>query len=244
MVPMDLIYQNKAEIALITINRPKVLNALSSSLLNELLTLLGTLKEKVVIITGSGDRSFVAGADIREMVSMNEAEWVEYCRLGRQVFSLLEAGPFVSIAAINGYAFGGGMELLLACDLVVASEGAVLGLPEVKLGVIPSFSGIQRLSKAVGKYRALEWLLTGKNFTAAEGKEIGIVNKIAPRDQLIPACESLAKEIVENSFDAVLGVKKVVLGIEDEEEVSLHCFTKKERMQRMEAFLKGKKHAE
>lgn len=233
---MEIIYQ-KGEIALITLNRPQVLNALSQSMLGQLYELLQQ-NHKVVIITGAG-KAFVAGADIGEMEGMSGEQWTEYCRLGRKVFSLLESGPFVSIAAVNGFAFGGGMELALACDLVVASESATFGMPEVKLGVIPSFEGIPRLLKAVGKFRAGELLFTGKSLTAAE---LGLVNRVCPADQLLSVCEGVAQEIVKNSFEAVLGVKEVLRG-EDEEGVSLRCFAKEDRKQRMGAFLKRRGHA-
>lgn len=241
---MDLIYQKKADVALITINRPKVLNALSTSLLNELYALLQNIQEKVVILTGAGEKAFIAGADIREMDGMTGEQWIDYCRLGRSTLSLLETGPFVSIAAVNGYAFGGGMEVALACDMVVASDNALMGMPEVKLGVIPSFSGIERLSKVVGKYRALEWMLTGKHFTAGQAQEMGLVNQVCPGDQLLPVCEALAGEVVKNSFSAMMGVKQVMRQAEMEESVSLNCFTKSDRKVRMDAFLMSKKHAE
>lgn len=240
---MELIYQKKGEAASITLNRPEVLNALNFSLLHKLHHLLIEIPEKVVIITGSGDKAFAAGADIGEMQGMTEEEWTEYCCLGRKVFSILETGPFVTIAAVNGYAFGGGMELALACDLVLASETAQFGLPEVKLGVIPSFSGIPRLTRAIGKFRAAEWMLTGRSFTAGQAHEMGLINRLCPPDQLLAHCSTLADEIVKNGFEALLGVKKVMHGA-DEETVSLHCFAQEERKARMEAFLKRKKHAE
>lgn len=240
---MEITYQKLGDIALITLNRPKTLNALSSSLLRELHQTLQQLEEKGVIITGSGDKAFAAGADISEMHAMSQEQWVEYCRLGRKVFSLLETGPFISIAAVNGYAFGGGMELALACDMVVASENASLGLPEVKLGVIPSFSGIPRLTKAVGKYCAAEWLFTGRSFTATQAKEMGLINRVCPPDQLLSVSEAMASEVLKNSFEALIGVKKVMHQVEEEEAVSLHCFAKADRKKRMEAFLTRGKDA-
>lgn len=239
---MDLIYERKGEIAYLTLNRPQVLNALNFSLLNQLHEQLSNVKEKVVILTGAGNKAFVAGADISEMEAMSKEKWVEYCRLGRKALSLLECGSFISIAAVNGFAYGGGMELALACDLIIASDKASFGLPEVKLGVIPSFSGIPRLSRALGKFRAAEWLLTGKSFTAAEAKEMGVVNRVCSPDQLLTASDAWANDLLQNSFEAMMGVKKVMQG-KDEESTSLHCFAAEDRKGRMEAFLKRKKHA-
>lgn len=238
---MEVIYQKSQDIGTVTFNRPEVHNALSSAMLKALDALLDSVQEKVIIVQGAGDKAFISGADIQEMRGMNEAEWVAYCRLGRRVLSKLE--NFVTIAAVGGYAFGGGLEVALACDIIVASEKAQFALPEVKLGLIPSFSGIQRLKEAIGQSRAAAWLLTGAAFGAKEGQAMGLVHAVYPHDQLRKRAEELALQIAQNSAGALLGVKQVLHGVQEEEAVSKLCFAQEERKTRMDAFLKRKKHA-
>ncbi len=226
------------EIVHITIDRSEVLNALDVATLKRLHQQLKECRAKVVIITGGGEKAFVSGADIKEMHGMTGEEWRFFFELGNEVAHLLETGPFVTIAALNGYAFGGGLELALACDIIVASESAKVGLPEVKLGMIPSFGGVRRLHRAVGKYKANELIMTGQTLSAEEAKELGVVTHVVPPEQLIEECETLAKSILANSFTAVIAAKKLGNDSDANEwESAKMCFDQEERKERMRVFL-------
>ncbi|MGZ3458262.1 MAG: enoyl-CoA hydratase/isomerase family protein [Archangium sp.] len=199
-------------IAILTIDRPKALNALNSKTLQELESALSSLPPtaRALIITGGGDKAFVAGADISEMVSISAAQAREFAALGHRVFHMLEQLPIPTIAAVNGFALGGGCELALACDLIYASEKAKLGLPEVSLGVIPGFGGTQRLTRAVGKMRAKELVFTGERLDAAKAKEIGLVLEVLPAEQLLPHCKAVAGKMIKNGPLAVSQAKRVI----------------------------------
>lgn len=199
-------------IAILTIDRPKVLNALNSKTLQELESALNSLPPTVraLIITGGGEKAFVAGADISEMASISSAQAREFAALGHRVFHTLEQLPIPTIAAVNGFALGGGCELALACDLIYASEKAKLGLPEVSLGVIPGFGGTQRLTRAVGKMRAKELIFTGERLDAAKAKEIGLVLEVLPADQLLAHCKEVAGKMMKNGPLAVSQAKRVI----------------------------------
>jgi enoyl-CoA hydratase len=199
-------------IAILTIDRPKALNALNSKTLQELESALNTLPTtaRALIITGSGDKAFVAGADIAEMASISAAQARDFAALGHRVFHALEQLPIPTIAAVNGFALGGGCELALACDLIYASEKAKLGLPEVSLGVIPGFGGTQRLTRVVGKMRAKELVFTGERLDAAKAKEIGLVLEVLPADQLLAHCKAVAGKMVKNGPLAVSQAKRVI----------------------------------
>jgi enoyl-CoA hydratase len=199
-------------VAILTIDRPKALNALNRKTLQELESALNTLPTTVraLIITGGGDKAFVAGADIAEMASISTAQAREFSALGHRAFHTLEQLPIPTIAAVNGFALGGGCELALACDLIYASEKAKLGLPEVSLGVIPGFGGTQRLTRAVGKMRAKELVFTGERLDAAKAKEIGLVLEVLPADQLLVHCKAVAGKMVKNGPLAVSQAKRVI----------------------------------
>jgi enoyl-CoA hydratase len=204
--------ETEGEIAILTIDRPKALNALNSKTLQELESVLSTLPTTVraLIITGAGDKAFVAGADIAEMASISAAQAREFAALGHRAFHLLEQLPIPTIAAVNGFALGGGCELALACDLIYASEKAKLGLPEVSLGVIPGFGGTQRLTRVVGKMRAKELIFTGERLDAAKAREIGLVLEVLPADQLLAHCKAVAGKMVKNGPLAVSQAKRVI----------------------------------
>ena len=201
-------------LATITINRPKALNALNSKVLKALEEVLDQVNVddeiRVVIITGSGEKAFVAGADIAEMSEMTPLEGSNFSRLGQLVFKKVEELKKPVIAAVNGYALGGGSELALACDFIYASENAKFGLPEVTLGIFPGFGGTQRLPRLIGKGRAKELIFTGKMISASEAYEIGMVNKVVPLDQLMDAVKEVATQIAKNGPIAVYIAKNLV----------------------------------
>jgi len=184
-----IIYKVKDGISTITFNRPKVLNALNSTLLTELSHALATVAEnediRVLVLTGAGEKAFVAGADINELAQLSTLEAKSFARKGHLILDRFQALPIPVIAAVNGFALGGGTEIAIACDFIYASEKAVFGQPEIKLGVIPGFGGTQRLARLVGMNMAKEMILTGKMVTAAEAKSIGLVNKVCSKEKLM-----------------------------------------------------------
>ena len=190
-------------IALVAINRPEKLNALDAAVIAELddafARVAGSADIRGLILTGSGDKAFVAGADIRELATKNPVEAREFSLEGQRVFRKLELMPKPSIAAINGFALGGGLELALCCTLRVASPNAKLGQPEVKLGLTPGYGGTQRLPRLVGRGRALEMLLTGEPIGAEEALRMGLVNHVVPQAELLGFCRSLLEKILENA---------------------------------------------
>lgn len=202
-----LILEKKERIAYLTINRPEVLNALNAELMDELRRALLDLRHDrnvwAVIITGAGERAFISGADINELARLSPVEGKETSRRGQHVFELIENLGKPVIAAINGWALGGGCELAMACTLRIASENAKIGLPEVKLGIIPGYGGTQRLQRLVGRGRALELILTGRAIDAAQAERIGLVNYVVPQQELMARAEALAREIMANGPIAV-----------------------------------------
>ena len=193
--------------ALLTIDRQDKLNALSSEVLNELGAALEGVRDDpavgCVIITGAGPKAFVAGADIAELAKMTPLSGREHARRGQAVFHRIESLGKPVIAAINGFALGGGCELALACTLRIASENARLGQPEVKLGILPGYGGSQRLARLVGQGRAMEICLTGEPIPAEEAFRIGLVNRVVPAGEAVPAAREIAKKIVANGPIAV-----------------------------------------
>ena len=188
------------QIATVTINRPKALNALNTQTLTELRECFAGLEERkdvrVVILTGAGGKAFVAGADISEMVDATPAEGRAMALLAMETFNKLENMPQVTIAAVNGYAFGGGCEIAAACDLRIVSENAVFGLPEIKLGILPGAGGTQRLAKLIGVGRAKEMILAGKNIKAQEAVSIGLASQCVSLDTLLSAAKQTAKRML------------------------------------------------
>ena len=201
-----LLFENQDGLGILTMNRPAALNALNAETMEELLELLSAIKAdptvKVLIITGA-EKSFVAGADIKEMLPMTAAEGQAWGRLGQSVFSLIENLPQAVIAAINGFALGGGCELAMACDIRIASEKAKFGQPEVSLGIIPGFAGTQRLPRLVGKGIAKELIYTGDMIDAQEAMRIGLVNKVTTPEELLPAAKAMARKIMTRGLFAV-----------------------------------------
>jgi enoyl-CoA hydratase len=201
-------------VTVLSIHRPEVLNALNRDTLSELEScaraFVADPEQAALLVTGSGDKSFVSGADIQELAVLDPRGAEEISRFGQQVLDQLEQAPKPVIAAINGYAFGGGCELALACHLRLASDNAVLGLPEVSLGIIPGYGGTQRLPRLVGAGRALELIMTGRRVKADEAERIGLVNRVVPRDQLLAEAEKLAHAILKNGPLAVAATLEAV----------------------------------
>lgn len=209
-----LAYEKKENIGILTINRPEKLNAISNELTKELKQFLEDLENdeeiRVLIITGAGDKAFVAGADISELVDRDARMGRRVSRERQEIFSFIENLHIPVIAAVNGYALGGGLELALACSIRIASEKAQFGAPEVKLGIIPGDGGTQRLPRLVGSGRAMEMILTGDFIDAEEAYRIGLVNKVYPHDQLQEKAIELARRIASRPPLAVRFAKDAV----------------------------------
>ena len=205
----NLLMEVENEVAVVTINRPKSLNALNSETLAELDQCFGEIAERkdirVVILTGSGTKAFVAGADISEMVNATPAEGRKMGLLAKEAFLKLETMPQVTIAAVNGYALGGGCEISMACDIRVASDNAKFGL-----GILPGFGGTQRLPRLVGKGRAKELIFTCDQIDAQEAYRIGLANKVVPQEELLDTCKAMAKKIMSKGSYAVSLAKQAI----------------------------------
>ena len=203
----NLLLERDGAVAVLSINRPKVLNALNTQTISELreavLELQGDAAVRAVILTGAGERSFVAGADITEFANAPGVQLKEYAERGQHVLDLIEHMGKPVIAAINGYALGGGCELAMACTLRVAADTARLGQPEIDLGAIPGFAGTQRLTRLVGKGAALELLLTGRQITADEAMRIGLVNRVVPAADLMSESKAMAQALATKAPVAV-----------------------------------------
>ena len=250
----NIIYSAENGIATITINRPKALNALNLATMTELKDVVAKIavdpEVKVVIITGSGSTSFVAGADIVEMSTKNAGEGRGWGQVGQDTFTAIENLPQPVIAAINGFALGGGCELSCACDIRYASENAKFGQPEVGLGITPGFGGTQRLPRVVGRGYGKELIFTGGMIDAQEALRIGLVNKVVPQEELMDAAMGLAKKIAKNAPIAVQLSKAainrgincdVITGIAYEAEVFGLCFATEDQKEGMGAFVEKRK---
>ncbi|HEV8522911.1 MAG TPA: enoyl-CoA hydratase-related protein [Terriglobales bacterium] len=203
----NILYDTRANIAYITVNRPKVLNALNMATMEELRHAFTAAKEdpqvRVVIFTGAGEKAFIAGADVNELQKHNAVQGKEYTHRGQSVLDLIENLGKPVIACINGFALGGGCEIAMACTMRLASDNAKLGQPEVKLGIIPGYGGTQRLPRLVGKGIAMQLVLGGEMITAQEAYRIGLVNEVVPQAELIARAEAIAQKIVANAPLAV-----------------------------------------
>jgi enoyl-CoA hydratase len=192
----NLLFERDGAVAVLTFNRPKVLNALNAATLGDLDAALDGLgadgEVRAIILTGAGEKAFVAGADINELAVLTPAQGKEHARHGQRIFDRIEQLGKPVIAAINGFALGGGCELALACTLRIAADTARLGQPEINLGIIPGYGGSQRLPRLVGKGRALEILLSGDMIPAARAYDMGLVNQVVPAAELMPAARKLA----------------------------------------------------
>ena len=235
-------------VTILTISAPKTLNALNSSILKELADFTGKLDDKtrVLIITGDGEKSFVAGADISEMAHLDEPQGVEFGRLGAQVFRAIETLPIPVIAAVNGFALGGGCELAMSCDIRICSSNAKFGQPEVGLGIIPGFSGTYRLPKLIGQGYAKEMIYTGKVIRADEALRVGLVNAVYEPEELMGKAMEMAQMMLKNAPVAISLAKKSInegydldadgaIGLENK--LFGKCFATQDQKEGMDAFL-------
>jgi len=250
----NLILEVKEGIGILQINRPSVLNALNTETLKELEEAIDYVREnqeiKALIITGVG-RAFIAGADISEMVNFTPFQAKEFAERGHRILGKIESLPKVVIAAINGFALGGGCELALACDIRIMAEGAKIGQPETNIGIIPGFGGCLRLPRVVGKGIASELIFTGDMIPATEALRIGLVNKVTPPDKLLDTAQEMAKKIGSKVSETIdLAKKTIKLGLETDLETAKDLeicsfsllFSLSEPKERMKAFLtKSKK---
>ena len=248
-----IVYEQKGAYAVITISREKALNALNSQVLDELdKTLDGVNLDEVrcLILTGAGSKSFVAGADIGEMSTLTKAEGEAFGKKGNDVFRKLETFPIPVIAAVNGFALGGGCEISMSCDIRICSDNAVFGQPEVGLGITPGFGGTQRLARLVGPGMAKQMIYTARNIKADEALRIGLVNAVYTQEELMGAAEKMAAGIAKNAPIAVRNCKKAINDVLDadmdeaiviEEKLFGDCFESYDQKEGMAAFLEKRK---
>jgi enoyl-CoA hydratase len=210
----SILFQFDQGIATITFNRPKALNALNQALLAELSRALDHIAAdeniRVLILTGAGEKAFVAGADITELATYTALQAKSFSRAGHAIIAKLQELPIAVIAAVNGFALGGGSEIALACDFIYAADNARFGLPEINLGLIPGFGGTQRLPRLVGANRAKELIFTGKMISAVEAVQIGLVNKVVPSAALMDEVLKTARDIAAKGRVALRAVKQAV----------------------------------
>jgi len=210
----NIMVEKKDKIGVIKINRPKVLNALNIETIKEITQSIGDLEQdqkiKVTILTGEGDKAFIAGADISTMVKMTAIEAKEFSELGHNMLNKIQKSRIIFIAAVNGYALGGGCETFMACDIVYAGKNAKIGQPEINLGIHPGFGGTQRLPRLIGRMKAIELLLTGRNLSADEAERIGLVNKVIEDEKLMEEVEKLANQIASKSSVQTSFIKELV----------------------------------
>ena len=251
----NVLLEKKGNISVATINRPKALNALNSDVLTDLGELVDIVNAdseiRALIITGSGEKAFVAGADIGEMSTLTPEEGEAFGKHGNDVFRRIETLPIPTIAAINGFALGGGCELSMSCDIRICADTAVFGQPETGLGITPGFGGTQRLARLVGPGMAKQLIYTAKNIKADEALRIGLVNAVYPLEELMAAAEKLAETIANNAPIAVRACKKAIndgleVKMDDaiviEEKLFGSCFKTADQIEGMSAFLEKRKH--
>ena len=252
-----VLYEQKGQYAIITINREKALNALSTAVLKDLEEAVNTVEADkdtyCAVITGAGSKSFVAGADIAEMKDKTVEEAAEYGAYGNKIFRMIETMHCPVIAAVNGFALGGGCELAMSCDIRVASENAVFGQPEVGLGITPGFGGTQRLARLVPAGIAKEMIFTARNIKADKALAIGLVNNVVPAEELMPTVLKMANGIAKNAPIAVAYAKKAInnglqtdidSAIEIEVKEFSSCFATEDQTYGMECFVNKVKEKE
>lgn len=248
-----VLVEKKDAVAIVTVNRPEALNALNSEVLEDLDTavddVLADGSVRVIVFTGAG-RAFVAGADIGEMADLGMEEGRAFGRRGQILFRKIERAEKPTIAAVNGFALGGGCELAMACDMRIASEHAVFGQPEVGLGITPGFSGTQRLAAVVGKAKAAEIILSASNIDAVTAEKIGLTNRTVPADKLMEETMALASKIASNAPLAVRWANSAIKrGLETDIETGIlieadlfgMCFATQDQKEGMKAFLERRK---
>ena len=206
-------YEQEGYVGIITINRPKALNALNSQVLEEIKEAFESVDLNAIralVLTGAGEKSFVAGADIGEMSTLTKAEGEAFGKKGNDIFRMIETFPIPVIAAVNGFALGGGCEISMSCDIRICSDNAVFGQPEVGLGITPGFGGTQRLARIVGVGMAKQMIYSAINIKAEEALRIGLVNAVYTQEELLPAAKKLAAKIASNAPIAVRNCKKAI----------------------------------
>lgn len=219
MSSSSLLVEKEGAVAVVTFNNPKALNALTIAMFEALETALFDLAAdktvRAVILTGAGEKAFVAGGDIGHLATLDVEGARQFALLAQRVIGRIEAFPKPVVAAVNGYALGGGCELSMACDLRIAADTARFGQPEVKLGIIPGFAGTQRLARLVGKARAKQMIFTGEMISAAEAERIGLVNRVVPADQLMAETQALVATMTDKSASAIrLSKEAIEQGVE------------------------------
>ena len=247
-------YEANGAVATLTVNRPEALNALNAQVLADLDATLSAIDFDTVrclIVRGAGEKSFVAGADIAQMKGLSAAEGEAFGKQGNDVMRKLETLPIPTIAAIGGYALGGGCELAMSCDIRICSDTAVFGQPEVGLGITPGFGGTQRLARLVGAGMAKQMIYTARNIKSDEAYRIGLVNAVYPLDELYAAAEKMAATIAANAPIAVRACKKAInegldvdmdAALVIEEKLFGSCFKTADQIEGMSAFLEKRKH--
>ena len=248
-----VLYEQKENIGFLTINRPDALNALNSKLIAELTGVLDEISKsdiRALIITGAGERAFVAGADIAEMKDFSPKQALSFSQSGNKMMEKIENMPMPTIAAVGGFCLGGGFELALSCDLIIASEKALFGLPETTLGIMPGYGGVQKLCRAIGIAKAKELAFTAMRIGADKAFEMGIVNMVVPSENLAQEAEALAGKIAANAPVAVRAAKVIAnqsigLGFSEmcclESELFSQCFATTDQKMAMSAYLEKKK---
>ncbi len=246
--------ETKGQVGILTINRPEALNALNDQVISQLDKVLDEIDLNTVrclIVTGAGKKAFVAGADIAQMSGLTKQEGEAFGKLGNDVFRKLEAFPIPTIAAVNGFALGGGCELSMSCDIRLASDTAVFGQPEVGLGITPGFGGTQRMARLVGMGKAKELIYTARNIKAPEALAIGLVQAVYPAEELMAEAMKMAERIAGNAPIAVRACKKAIndgLQVNIEQAVAIEeklfgsCFETKDQKNAMAAFVEKRKH--
>ena len=253
MAYKNIIIEKKQGIGFIKINRPKVLNALNNEIIKEITSAISSLEKdkkiKVVILTGEG-KAFIAGADISAMANMTPLEAKEFAEYGHNMLNFIEKSRLPFIAAVNGFALGGGCETLMACDIVIAAKSAKIGQPEINLGISPGFGGTQRLPRLVGRMKAKELLLTGRNIDADEALNIGLINMVVDDDKLMETAEKIAGKIankssVQNSYIKALVNKGVDIDLASANSLEISYFSSSfstyDQKEGMKAFLEKRK---
>ncbi|MCR5201974.1 MAG: enoyl-CoA hydratase/isomerase family protein [Lachnospiraceae bacterium] len=242
-------YEVEGAVGVVTINRPKALNALNSQVLDELNEAFDSVnldEVRCLILTGAGEKSFVAGADIGEMSTLSKAEGEAFGKKGNDLFLKIESFPIPVIAAVNGFALGGGCEISLSCDFRIAAENAIFGQPEVGLGITPGFGGTQRLARAVGTGMAKQMIYGARNIKSDEALRIGLVNQVVAQEELLPTVKKIAAGIAKNAPIAVRNCKKAInegidvdiaSAVAIEEKLFGDCFETEDQRYGMEFFL-------
>ena len=246
-------FEQQGAVGVVTIDRPKALNALNPEVLADLKAAFEGIDQnavRCVVLTGEGDKSFVAGADIGSMSTMTKAEGEAFGKLGNDIFLMIESFPLPVIAAVNGFALGGGCELAMSCDIRICSDNAMFGQPEVGLGITPGFGGTQRLPRLVGMGMAKQLLYTARNIDAAEALRIGLVNAVVPQAELMDTAIKMANNVAKNAPIAVRACKKAVnegmqvsidKAVEIEEKLFGGCFETHDQVEGMACFLSREK---